>query len=466
VQYSGNIVHDTVSAGDLSLLGQQICVTNSSGLQPAFATETHVKRYLSKRGEVIYGVCGIGPDSSVRERGMNRTGGFLDRFASIYNSSRSYSINMGPSSSDPNGPAGEILLGAVDPTRFSGPLVPDTLYEPEILGYYSLAAPELSLLLPGQEIPLPFGEQTYCLFDSGTALSRFPSSVTALIANALSGTNPTDNNVITADCSLLTNVTLRHTFASSLTGRPLTIDQPLAEYLQNWGDAPATEGQCQLPIEQSNSDCLLGQFFLQQVYFVVNNDMGQMAMARIGEGMGMGGSKQAIPRDGDIPFADYYQYRPTSIAPTGISSARSRSTGSGMPVSRSGSVSSPGWSSLAGVAVNVNVDSSSWTSTSKGDQDGVYGPSETIRVSSHLDYTYIEGDIDYDVYTEVVVEYPLSDSATEGSGSNPNAGDDSEQCDEEGWQDCDCEEVEEPVVVELEEDCDCDTVRKTLMSNT
>ena len=69
-------------------------------------------------------------------------------------------------------------------------------------------------------------------------------------------------------------------------------------------------------------------------------------------------------------------------------------------------------------------------------------------------------------YTEVVVEYPLSDSVTEGSGSSPNAGEDSEQYDEEGRQDCDCEEVEEPVVVELEEDCDCDTVRKTLMSNT
>ena len=127
---------------------------------------------------------------------------------------------MGPWSSDPNGPAGKLLLGAVDPNKFSWPLVPDTLYELEMLGYYSLAAPELSLLLPGQEIPLPFGEQTYFLFDSGTAVSRFPSSVTALIANALSGTNPTDN-VITADCSLLTNVTLRHTFTSSLTGQPL-----------------------------------------------------------------------------------------------------------------------------------------------------------------------------------------------------------------------------------------------------
>ena len=330
---------------------------------------------------------------------MNRTGTFLDHFASIYNSSRSYSINMGPSSSDPNGPAGEILLGAVDPTKFSGPLVPDMLNEPETLGYYSLAAPELTLLLPGQEISLPFGEQKYCLFDSGSTASRFPSSVTALIANALSGTNPTDN-VIAADCSLITNVTLRHMFTSSLTGQPLIIDQPLAEYLQNWGDAPATEGQCQLPIEQSSSDCLLGQFFLQQVYFVVNNDIGQMAMARVGEGTGMGGNKQAIPRDGNIPYANYIQYNPTSIAMTGMSSARSRSTGSGIPVSRSVSVSSAGWQtgdwkasqtlSLPGVGVNVKVDSSSWTSTPEGDQNVVYRPSETI--SSHLDYTYTEGD--------------------------------------------------------------------------
>jgi len=202
--------------------------------------------------------------------------------------------------------------------------------------------------------------------------------------------------------------------------------------------------------------------------------MGQMAMARIGEGTGMGGSKQPIPRDGDIPYADYRHYKPTSIAPTAISSARSRSTGSGMPVSMSVSASSAGWqtggwkasqtSSLAGVAVNVNFDSSAWTSTSQEDQNGVYGPSETI--SRHLDYTYTEGDIDYDVYTEVIVEYPRSNSATEGRGSSPNTGEDSEQCDEEDWQDCDCEEVEKPVVVELEEDCDCDTVRKTLMSNT
>jgi hypothetical protein len=91
---------------------------------------------------------------------------------------------------------------------------------------------------------------------------------------------------------------------------------------------------------------------------------------------------------------------------------------------------------------------------------------DQVRLSVRIWIIRIQKEIDYDVYTEVVVEYPLSDSATEGSGSNPNAGDDSEQCDEEGWQDCDCEEVEEPVVVELEEDCDCDTVRKTLMSNT
>ena len=105
----------------------------SARFSSCLRTETNVKRSLSKRGEVIYGICGIGPDSSVRERGMNRTGSFLDHFASIYNSSRSYSINLGPSSSDPNGTAGEVLFGAVDPNKFSGPLVPDTLYEPETL---------------------------------------------------------------------------------------------------------------------------------------------------------------------------------------------------------------------------------------------------------------------------------------------------------------------------------------------
>ena len=33
-------------------------------------------------------------------------------------------------------------------------------------------------------------------------------------------------------------------------------------------------------------------------------------MARVGEGKGMGGSKQAIPRDGDIPYANYISIQP------------------------------------------------------------------------------------------------------------------------------------------------------------
>jgi hypothetical protein len=77
------------------------------------------------------------------------------------------------------------------------------------------------------------------------------------------------------------NVTLKHTFTTSLTGRPLTIDQPITEYLSTW-DTPLSEsGQYQLPIEEGSFNCLIDQFSLQQMYFAVNNDIGQMAMAKI-----------------------------------------------------------------------------------------------------------------------------------------------------------------------------------------
>jgi hypothetical protein len=88
---------------------------------------------------------------------------------------------------------------------------------------------------------------------------------------------------------------------------------------------------------------------------------------------------------------------------------------------------------------------------------------DQVRLSVRIWIIRIQKEIDYDVYTEVVVEYPLSDSATEGSGSIPNAGEDSEQCDEEDGQVCDCGEVEESWWNWRRKSA---IVTKTVMSNT
>jgi len=87
VQYSGNIVYDTVSAGGLNLLGQQICVTNSSGLQSAFTAETNVKRSRSDLTRTAVSIVDslvastpVIPHASVSESSHSRERGDVDDF--------------------------------------------------------------------------------------------------------------------------------------------------------------------------------------------------------------------------------------------------------------------------------------------------------------------------------------------------------------------------------------------------
>ena len=104
-------------------------------------------------------IIGIGPDYVVPEPDLSGTQIFLDQYATAYDSSRSYSISIGPPTCSSNGPIGQIL-GAVDPLKFEPPPVLDMLYRPDTLGHYYLLAQNLTLLINEKENNLPFPSTT------------------------------------------------------------------------------------------------------------------------------------------------------------------------------------------------------------------------------------------------------------------------------------------------------------------
>jgi len=69
-----------------------------------------------------------------------------------------------------------------------------------------------------------------------------------------------------ADCSYLTNVTLQHTFTSSLTGRRVTIDQSITEFLTELDSTLSTSGHVKFLLNMERLIVFLEILFTKNIF--------------------------------------------------------------------------------------------------------------------------------------------------------------------------------------------------------
>jgi hypothetical protein len=397
-----------------------------------------------------------------------------------------------PNTSSP--PTGTLLLGGVDSSQFTGKLVPFALYEAETSGHYYLPSPNVTLVIDSTSpINIELPPNTHCLFDSGTPANRFPSAVTSLLAQHLNGTS-SDGQYMTIECDLISSTSLQFGFTNN-EDESIEIFQPLGHFADIWGADVPSSGLCTVPIEEGSFDCVFGQFFLAEAYTVVHLGLGEIALARAEKNAvekRSGGTIERLLPGEPIPFADYGPGAGPSSAP----SSRAMSSGaraSGAPASRGYSTNSA-YPSPSARSSGRPANAPSYPSDIPASGSTIsFVPVSTE--SSSLSYSYVEGEYEYDVYVDTILEYPVvveleedstsspsisengsgSSSSTgggaagsksgvnnvqAGSGSGVSSGESqsgsSSSVQESSSTEEECEECEECEEEEDEEDCDCE----------
>lgn len=179
--------------------------------------------------------------------------------------------------------SGGLLLGAIDPSKFSGPLVRvQNVVENGQVGYY-IAKPNITF--NGQEM-VP-DQNTTCLLDSGTHADYLPfaslSAVPSQFFNSSGGWLIDEFGVVgyngTCD-SIPRDLNLTYTFDGFTSGKTVKIDVPLRNYARgarlNGGD----DGVCLLNLEVGG--CTFGAPFYSGAVVAVDDERGVLALARGG----------------------------------------------------------------------------------------------------------------------------------------------------------------------------------------
>jgi hypothetical protein len=186
--------------------------------------------------------------------------------------------------------SGGLILGAIDTSKFIGPLVriPNVAEAGEI-GYYA-AKPNITF--NGQSFTPDVN--TSCLLDSGTHADYLPfapqSSAYKQFLNASGGMLKDENSVLAYNgtCeSIPQDLNISYVFAGLNDGKSVKIDLPVRNYARGASlDGVAGEGICLLNLEVGG--CTFGAPFYSGAVVAVDDENGVLALAQGGVSRGAG----------------------------------------------------------------------------------------------------------------------------------------------------------------------------------
>ncbi|KAE9364546.1 acid protease [Stipitochalara longipes BDJ] len=190
--------------------------------------------------------------------------------------------------------SGGLLLGAIDTSKFVGPLVrvPNVVTAGEV-GYY---IPKPNITFNGQSF-VP-DQNTTCLLDSGTHADYLPfnpsGSLGGAFFNGSGGILVNENGVVAynGSCdSIPSALNISYTFAGATAGKSINIDVPLRNYARGAtldGIGKTDSGVCLLNLQVGG--CTLGAPFYSGAVAAVDDASGVLALAQGGvskEGSGV-----------------------------------------------------------------------------------------------------------------------------------------------------------------------------------
>jgi hypothetical protein len=180
--------------------------------------------------------------------------------------------------------SGGLLLGAIDTSKFCGPLVriPNVAETGEI-GYYTQKP---NITFNGQTFMLDIN--TTCLLDSGTHADYLPfapqSSAYKQFLNGSGGMLKDENGVIAYNgtCeSIPQDLNINYVFSGLTEGKSVKVDVPVRNYARGASlDGVAGEGICLLNLEVGG--CTFGAPFYSGAVVAVDDERGVLALAQGG----------------------------------------------------------------------------------------------------------------------------------------------------------------------------------------
>ena len=194
---------------------------------------------------------------------------------------------------------GGTTFGAIDSSKYTGPLVKVPWLKPEGNSpFFYQVPPPTATTLDGQSVFAPYSSSDVeCLVDSGTQVDTLPVSDELLLAAGLTKTS-LGSIAHPGPCeSIPRNKTLDLTFAGATNGTSVTIKVPLRNYARGYADLTNTD-YCQLNLESSTVSCLVGATFASAAFFAADDAKDEIALAQGGVSeKGSGVDESALRRD-------------------------------------------------------------------------------------------------------------------------------------------------------------------------